>query len=500
MRKSLLFFLLIGFGLNLSLLKAQTPETGLSKLKAEVERVAKEPGVMNGDLGFILMDVESGKVLAEHDADETLLPASTLKVVTSMASLGILGENYTFKTKLEYEGTIDAAGVLHGNLYIRGGGDPTLGSDRWTWGTDRISVMKTWAQVIAEKGIKQIDGAIVGDEAIFGSEMISDTWVWGDIGNYYGAGACGLTFNENTYYLYFKPGAKAGDKAELLRTDPEIPGLQLVNEMKTGAVGSGDNGYVYGAPYTYLRYLRGTVPAGNAEFSIKGSIPDPSLYCAQMLTENLKVIGITCSKPAETTRMHEMENRLSSAPRTLLHTQTSPPLKDIVFWVNKKSVNLFAEHLLRICGSQQLKDGTTTGGAKAVEAYWAGKGVDTRGLHLMDGSGLSRYNGITPRQHATMLRLATKETWFTSFWNSLPIAGDPSDVGSISSMCRGTSATKNLRAKSGYIARVRTYTGYCKSKSGKLMSFSMLANNYTCTNGEMKDKLEKLMNMIAEVE
>jgi D-alanyl-D-alanine carboxypeptidase/D-alanyl-D-alanine-endopeptidase (penicillin-binding protein 4) len=479
---------------------SQTTPTALDKLKAEVTRIAAEPGVANGDLGFILMDVESGKVLAENSADKTLLPASTLKVVTSMASLGILGENYTFKTKLEYDGTLDEQGVLHGNLYIRGGGDPTLGSDRWTWGTDRVSVMKTWAQVIAEKGIKKIDGAVVGDESIFGDEMLSSTWVWGDIGNYYGAGACGLTFNENTYYLYFKPGATAGTEAALLRHEPEIPGIQLVNEMKTGSPGSGDNGYVYGAPYTYLRYLRGTVPAGPAEFSIKGSIPDPSLYCAQMLTLALTQGGVTVSKPAETVRIQQMEGRLSTATRTLVHTHTSPPLKDVVFWVNKKSVNLFAEHLLRICGVQNLKDGSTEGGANAVEAYWASKGVNIKGLHMMDGSGLSRYNGITPRQHASMLRIATKEPWFNSFWNSLPIAGDPNDVGSISSMCTGTAAAKNLRAKSGYISRVRTYTGYCKSKSGKLMCFSMLANNYTCTNSEMKDKLEKLMVMIAEVE
>jgi D-alanyl-D-alanine carboxypeptidase/D-alanyl-D-alanine-endopeptidase (penicillin-binding protein 4) len=135
-----------------------------------------------------------------------------------------------------------------------------------------------------------------------------------------------------------------------------------------------------------------------------------------------------------------------------------------------------------------------------VTAYWRGKGVDVNGLHMMDGSGLSRYNGITPAQMEHMLRLNRKEPWFEAFWNSLPVAGDLQDPGTLSSMCRGTVCEKNMRAKSGYIMRVRTYTGYVKNKSGQLLTFSLMANNYTCSNATMRTQLEKLMVLIGELE
>jgi D-alanyl-D-alanine carboxypeptidase/D-alanyl-D-alanine-endopeptidase (penicillin-binding protein 4) len=307
-----------------------------------------------------------------------------------------------------------------------------------------------------------------------------------------------LSFNENTYVLFFKPGDAVGDVAEFLRTEPAMPDITFVNEMRTGSRSSGDNGFVYGAPYTYVRHLRGTVPMGG-EFSIKGSIPEPALFAAQSLKSALEQAGISVEGQASTERLERLAGKAAGKERSTLYTHQSPPLKEIIYWLNKKSVNLYAEHLLKMMGHVKYKDGSTESGVKAVEAYWTGKGIDIGGMHLNDGSGLSRYNGITPAQLAGMLRLNANEPWFEHFWNSLPVAGDADDPGTLRSMCKGTAAEGKVHAKSGYISRVRTYAGYVDSRSGQRLAFAMMANNYTCTNAQIKTLLEGLMVVLAEM-
>jgi serine-type D-Ala-D-Ala carboxypeptidase/endopeptidase (penicillin-binding protein 4) len=498
MRKSIFAFtslLLISWSSHVSLQGQTTYATVLAKVKS----IAAEPGMLNGTLGFCLMDADTRTVLVDHQAQQSLLPASILKTVTTSAALGILGEDFKFNTALEYSGMIQE-GVLAGDLFIRGGGDPSLGSDRFEGNATLDDLLRDWAAQVKAKGITRIEGRVIGDEEIFETQSVPETWVWQDMGNYYGAGPSGLTVMENTYYLFFKPAARAGDPAAFLRCEPPMPDIEFVNEMKTGGPGSGDNGYIYGGPYTYLRYLRGSIPQGKPEFSIKGSIPDPAMYCAEKMVDCLKEAGIEVMAPASSSREEIKLGRWKKDARTLLATHESPPLKDIVFWVNKKSVNLFAEHLLKYIGYHKTGKGSTEAGTEAVKNYFALKGIDVRGLHLLDGSGLSRYNGITPAQLAGILALQTKQPHWESFWNSLPIAGDPDDVGSIKDMCVNTIAAKNVRAKSGYIMRVRTYAGFVRTKSGKLLSFSMMPNNFTMSNAEMKKRLEDLMVMLAELD
>jgi serine-type D-Ala-D-Ala carboxypeptidase/endopeptidase (penicillin-binding protein 4) len=473
-------------------------QAGLDKVKAQADKITQSDDLKHAQWAFVLMDATTGAVLQDRNGAMTLVPASTLKTVTSGAALGILGEDYTFKTTLEHDGTIQD-GVLKGNIFIRGGGDPTLGSSRFSWGTDMKGVLAIWVEQLKKKGVRSIDGMVIGDAEAFEEAMLPATWNWGDIGNYYGAGACGLTFIENSYEVFFKPGAKAGAPAEFLRTEPEIPGIQFVNEMKTGGPGSGDNGYIYGAPFTDLRYLRGTVPMGGTEFSIKGSIPDPALFAAQCLKHALDSAGIKVTGKAETVRRLRLENKLGEPVRQTIYVHQSPALKDILYWLNKKSVNLYAEHLLKTIGLVKARDGSVEGGAKAVSDYWAAKGVDVGGMHLYDGSGLSRYNGVTAQQLTKMLQVNTQQKYFDAFYNSLPIAGLSSDPGTMKSMCSNTAAANNVRAKSGFISRVRCYTGYVSTKSGRRLCFAMMANNYTCSNNAMRDMFDALMVTIAEM-
>lgn len=487
------------FGLLMGLLSGTgMAQAGLDKVKVQADKISQSSDLKHAQWAFVLMDASNGAVLHDHNGAATLVPASTLKTVTSGAALGILGEDYTFKTTLEHDGSI-ADGVLKGNVFLRGGGDPTLGSSRFSWGTDMKGVLAIWVEQLKKKGVRSIQGDVIGDAELFEEAMLPATWNWGDIGNYYGAGACGLTFIENTYEVFFKSDGKVGATAEFLRTEPQIPGIQFINEMKTGAAGSGDNGYIYGAPFTDLRYLRGTIPAGGKEFSIKGSIPDPALFAAQCLKHALDSAGITVQGKAETVRRLRLAGTLGSSPRQAIHVHQSPALKDILYWLNKKSVNLYAEHLLKTIGLVKYRDGSVEGGAKAIADYWTGKGVDVGGLFMHDGSGLSRYNGITAMQLTKMLQVNTQQKYFDAFYNSLPIAGLSTDPGTMKSMCTNTAAANNVRAKSGFISRVRCYTGYVSTKSGKRLCFAMMANNYTCSNNAMRDMFDALMVSIAEM-
>lgn len=484
----LLFCLLLCLGLP-----AQVDTKGVH---AMLDKIVRSPGMDNGQFGFVLIDLESGKVLEQVRPDETMLPASTMKTVTSAAAFSILGPDYKFKTQLQISGQVED-GILKGNVIIRGGGDPTLGSDRYSWGTDRKSLLAIWVKALREMGIRKIEGDIIGDASLFEDALVPVNWVWNDIGNYYGAGACGLSFNENSYALVFQPGKSVGTKAELLRTDPPMSDVTFVNEMRTGSSSSGDNGYVYGAPYTFTRTLKGTVPLGDS-FVIKGSIPDPALFTAKCLDEALWADSIMVLGRPTTIRHMIAEGRPLPTDRQLLHTHESPPLKDIVYWLNKKSINLYAEHLVKTVGLEKAGEGSTAAGTKVIAEHWAAKGVPVTGLHMDDGSGLSRYNGITPRQLALMLQLNAAEPWFPDFLYSLPIAGKADDPGTLKSMCNGTAAEGKVCAKSGYISRVRTYAGYVETKSGRKLCFAMMANNYTCSNAVAKGYLEDLMVAMAE--
>jgi serine-type D-Ala-D-Ala carboxypeptidase/endopeptidase (penicillin-binding protein 4) len=477
---------------------AQSPvkeQPSLTRLNQEIEKLKKDPDLAHSVWGFCVVNAKTGAPVASYNSQLTLTPASTLKIITSAAALAILGKDFRYETYLEYDGTLDTVtGILKGNIYIRGGGDPSLGSSLFREKADTFITDK-WAMLLKAKGIKQVDGMVIGDASVFEDEMIPPTWIWADIGNYFGAGASGLTFMDNKYTAYYRSGASAGDTTWILKIAPEIPGLVIRNQVRAG--GSGDNAFIYGAPYEFSRYVTGSIPVGKTNYEVDGSIPDPPLFCAQTLEAAMKKEGILVSSPATTVRQLKLNGTYKKAKRILLHTNFSPALEKIVYYTNLKSNNLFAEHLLKTVAWKKTGYGTDTAGKTAVINYWSSKGVNTKALFISDGSGLSRANAVTPQQLVSILRVVRNESYYEAFYNSLPVAGRS---GSLGSLCVGTCAENNLRAKSGYINRARGYAGYVKNKKGEELAFSILANNYDCTPTEMKKKMERIMILVAELE
>lgn len=435
---------------------------------------------------------ETGEVIIDYESEQSLAPASGLKVFTSSAALYYLGGDYQYQTRMYYDGDITGDGILNGDLYIVGGGDPTLASGLIDGLPTLDELMKEWITAIKGSGIKKITGSIIADDTFFDNSPIPDNWFWVDMGNYYGAGINGLTIHDNLYHLYFKPGNKVGDKAEVIKTIPEIDGLTFTNYMKTGEKGSGDNGYIYAAPKQFNAVLRGTIPAGVSQFSIKGSIPDPALFAAQYLKKKLHDANISVTGVA---KRIEAERAYSDA--TFITVTKSPPLRDIVFIVNKRSNNLYTETLLRTIAKEEEGIGSNEKGTELVEKFLALHKINTDGLHLYDGCGLSRSNCITAKLMVQLLSMNTTMFYFDDFYNSLAVAGLKTDRGFFKNFGTGTVIENNARIKSGLIDRVRSHSGYVTDQSGRRIAFSMIANNHAGNFRKIDSIHKELMILLA---
>jgi D-alanyl-D-alanine carboxypeptidase/D-alanyl-D-alanine-endopeptidase (penicillin-binding protein 4) len=473
--------------LNLNVINAQ-----INKI---IDEIAEHPNLISGRWSAYAKNAQTGEVIVDYNSEKIMYPASNLKLLTSAVALDKLGSDFKMSTFVEYDGTINLSGELIGNLFIRGEGDPTLGSTEMEVVLPYDTLFQVWVDKLKENGITKISGDIIANDSYLDYVPLPDGWAWDDMGNYYAAGTSGLCINENLYYLYFKPSNTVGGEATVLRTEPEIPGLKFVNHMKTGKKGSGDNGYIYAAPWQYIHQLEGTVPTGVKEFSIKGALPDPAKFVSQYFRKLCEKNGITVSGEAKTIREHS--NSQKNRKEIFIHQ--SPPLKDIVFRLNKKSVNLYAEQLLKMLGKHFNKKGTYESGLKVTKNWLKTNEISTENLFLHDGSGLTRANGLTTKFLVDLLMVMKDKSTFMDFYNSLPIAGDSEDIGGIKKLCVDSKAAKNLCAKTGGHNRIRAHSGYVHSQSGELVCFSMIANDYKDSSKKIDKLHEKIMIELANL-
>jgi D-alanyl-D-alanine carboxypeptidase/D-alanyl-D-alanine-endopeptidase (penicillin-binding protein 4) len=453
----------------------------------------KDPALKHSSFALLVSDPKQNKPIFSYNAQLSLIPASTLKLLTTSAALHILGENYQYKTYVAISGTVSDS-VLKGNLVIIGSGDPTLGSENF----EECSAEKILSRIleaVKKLGIKKIEGNIVADVSIFDEAPTPANWLWVDIGNYFGSGPSGLNFVDNKVKVFFRSGKNQGDSTAIIKTIPKVDDLKISNQVTVGAEGSGDNTYFYGAEFQNLRVARGTIPPNKESFEVSCSMPDPALYMMQELKNYLIKHQIAVSGEATTTRILNLMGFYKKYVYQYIDSILSPPLKQIVYYTNLKSINLYAETLLKTLALITANQGTTANGIKVVENFLNKANIATDGLKLSDGSGLSPMNRITAYHLTALLNYMYNLPCFKSFENSLPVAGKS---GSLASMFKNSFADNNLRAKSGYINNVRSYAGYYVNKSGQLRSFTFLINNYDISAGEMKRKMELLMIKMTE--
>ncbi len=465
-----------------------------SSIQKMVDEYQNSKLLKNASWSVTARYLDNQTTIISHNSEKSLAPASNMKLFTSAAALDILGEEHKFVTKIYHDGKIDGKRNLNGNIYIVGGGDPTLGYSLVEGALSLDELMASWIKAFDDKGIRTITGNIIADDLLYDRIPIPNNWYWIDLGNYFAASTSALTIHNNLYFLYFKPSKKVGDLAEVLRTEPIIENLEFTNFMLTGKRGSGDNGYIFNAPLQFNATLRGTIPKGKKEFSIKGSIPNPPLFAAQFFLNSLIKEGITI-----TGRATVLDQQIKYKSSNIILETYSPSLKDIVFIVNKKSDNLYTEMLLRAVGLKSFGEGSVEKGVEAVENYFEQNSINHDGLLMFDGCGLSRSNAITTNLMLDLLTMVSKKKYFSSFYNSLAAVGDRNDISSYSNYGIGTAIEKNAHIKSGVIGGVRAYSGYLKDRNGRTIIFSMIANNFNGSGSAVSNIHKKLMIKLAEI-
>ncbi len=461
---------------------AQTP--------APVKWLLQAPYMRGASFSLVVKDVQEGKTVYSYDTDRLQSPASVLKTVATATALEILGEDYRYPTTLEYDGILES-GMLEGNLYIKGSGDPSLGSSHFAPGQNKF--LSTWIAALQKAGIKHITGSVISDESIFDTEGVSIKWLREDMGNYYAPGSYGISIFDNMYKLSLQTGA-AGTRPVLKGTEPDIPFIRFKNYLKAAPVSS-DSAYIIGAPLDDVRYLYGVLPANREAYVLKGDIPDPALYLARYLTDQLQQKGIRVDGSPSCYRIEVEENRWKKGERKEIVTTYSPTLREIASVCNHVSHNLYADALVKTVGLQYKPRrnemiSSFGRGVQVVKEYWEKKGLDVFPLRMNDGSGLAPADKVSAGFMGELLvYMATESAVSDAFIASLPQAGIE---GSVRNFLKGSKLQGKAHLKSGGITGVRSYAGYI-TKDGKTYAVAVFSNNYSCPMSRMTRALEKLL-------
>ncbi len=450
------------------------------------ENLASLPQYKHGEIAIVAKNLSTNKLLINYNANKFMIPASTQKLFTTSAALSLLKDS-VFTTLLQYDGVIKDS-TLQGNLYIYGKGDPTLGSNNF----DKPNFWQSWINAVKKLGINKINGNIIADASYFELYPTPQKWTWEDLGNYYGASPTALCIYDNTFKIYFKTGSTNGSVTKIIKTQPEIPELNIFNQVTSAAIHS-DHSYIIGAPFCPGRRATGQLPMNRDSFTVKASIPDPPLLVATQFKKRLENSGIKITGIATTTRVYPNVSPL--ALRHNFFTYYSPNIKEIVKVTNHKSVNLYAEILLNHLGKELNDTGSTASGIKVLYHFLRSIGLDTTGLYFVDGSGLSRYNAITADNLLKLLSYMYFSPQKLAFLSSLPTAGRN---GTLKYVGRHTILEGRMFAKSGSMSRVRAYAGYLLNKRNETIAFVIILNNFTCSQRQARKDIERLLIKIAQ--
>ncbi|WP_235296621.1 D-alanyl-D-alanine carboxypeptidase/D-alanyl-D-alanine endopeptidase [Portibacter marinus] len=452
--------------------------TGWCQWDSEINRILqKYPAT--AELGIAIMD-EKGELLYERNSEQNFIPASLQKIITNFATLEMLGEDYEFSTQIGYTGSILPDGNLTGDLIIYGNGDPSLGSERFQKRPQIRQLLKDITRFVKKKGITCIDGKVICDASYFGTDGTIHSWSWNDIGNYYACNTWSINLHENYYNLYFQLQNNRSVAPQIISHSPFIPNLEFINELQTGTRGSGDQSYIFGAPYTYQRYIRGSLPQGATTFRIKGSIPNSPKYFAELISGQLLADGISNNgADVEFNQPIDMHEKIAQIK--------SPLLKELVRSANLESINLYCEAFLVAMGQ-----GSRHRGIQMEKTYLSAIGIDTSDIYIEDGSGLSFWNSMSPEDFVQLLRHLYL-VYGAGLGNYFPEAGK---TGTLYYMFKGMQANGKLWAKTGSMQQVMNYAGFTKAASGKVLFFCIISNRHQESNRKIRRIHQELMNTI----
>lgn len=452
--------------------------TSQSQIAAQIDSLLNTPSLLGGIQGVLVQSLADGSVWYEHNPDLLLLPASNQKLFTSAAALNLLGPNWRYVTILLRYGRVDRKGTLHGNLYLKGSGNPLL-SDKDLY---------TFVQAVHRAGIRRIRGSVIGDESCFDRRRYGDGWAWDDMSYYYSPQISALNLNGNLVRVQVYPGKKVGAPLRVI-VAPTKNYVQVINRAATRAKGTRSRLVIERELGKNRILIEGTLALDSPPDTRKPqgiTVENPALYAAHVLTMQLRSAGIRVDGSPTT----------GISPRLAVEVARhySPFLSEILKHLNKTSDNLIAECLLKTLGVEKGKTrfGTTEHGIRVAKVALNRLGIDPDALHMADGSGLSRLNLVSARNVAALLRAMHAHPHAKTFLDSLPLAGVE---GTLKHRLKGTPAENNVRAKTGTMRNVSCLSGYVTTPDEPLI-FVILMNNHR-DNAAARDIQDKITSLLA---
>lgn len=470
---------------------AQTPA------QQYVDKLQRNGVLKNAVWGIKAVD-RDGNTVAEYNSGKKLVPASNIKLVTTGVALNHFGADSRFTTEIGYTGEIKD-GLLEGDVYIIGHGDPTIGAkDSIATGIDAL--FGRWKSMLKAEGITAVHGRIIGDGSAYEGNLEHQSWGYDDIGTYYGTGTNALCFYQNAIDLAVS-AADEGQHVNMTQTYPDTPWMQMANHSVTGPAGTGNSLYLYTtdlAPYAELRGSFATDRKPKTEhFANKFGALTCAYYFRNYLENNGTPVTGTYADMDRGgyIRTPDFVPTQKRGEPVIIGQTKSPELKDIARITNVRSDNFYAEAMFRAIGEEStqvsLYDSCIVVYNKAIQAL----GLNPLGIRQVDGSGLSRMNYVSPEWMVEFLNAMQRSGVFPQFLASLPHPGE----GTLSALLPKLEGKERIRIKSGSMDGVLCYSGYILDSSGTpKITLSIMTNNADAPAKEVRAALARLLSLLIE--
>jgi D-alanyl-D-alanine carboxypeptidase/D-alanyl-D-alanine-endopeptidase (penicillin-binding protein 4) len=448
--------------------------------------------------GIEVVDLKTGRTLYERNADQFFVPASNTKLFTTSLALTRLGPDFTFQTAVRGDGAPDARGILKGDLRLVGGGDPNLSPRAIPYSKapltgNPLAAIEDLADQVAARGVKRIEGNIVGDDTWYAWEPYGSGWAIDDPQYDYGAPVSALTVNDNVLTLSVRAGQREGDPAAIT-VNPPLEYYTIDNRVRTGPPGTPGRIHSYRAPGNYEVELWGTIPAGDHGEEIALGIEDAAEYAARALRQALESRGIAVTGNA--VARHALAGEAAELPKGQeLARRVSAPLIEDLRITDKVSQNLHAEMTLRAVGRAAGNEGTIEAGLDELKKFLAEAGVAVDGYSFHDGSGLSRGNLVTPHTVVQLLRYLYEGPLREKWLALLPVGGED---GTLSTRFSGNANAARIHAKTGSLSHVAALSGYAQRADGEWVAFSILVNNFNGPAGAVRSLMDHVCGLLLE--
>jgi len=482
----------INIGCNTSSAVQQSAEknSNLQILRDKISYIISDPNLFNAQIGLYIESIENGETIFANNDHKLFISASNMKIFTTATALLRFGPRFTYKTKV-YRGKSIKNGVLLGDLVIRGSGDPTI-APRFSNGDSR-AFFRAWADSLLAKGITKIEGNIIGDESYFTTDPLGYGWQWDDEPFYYSAQISALTFNDNCVDVTVVASDNIGEAPEVYLSPPTSY-VSIDNKAVTTKPDSVRSLYLTRPRLQNKILIRNNIPVNKSKYTQSLSIEEPARFFVHVLREVLIEKGIHVNGDL---KIVKNSSQIDYSDYSHVFTHQSPPLSEILKIVNKRSQNLYTEQLLVTIAAEYGNNASAAEGIDVVNNTLARMGISINEFSMRDGSGLSRFNLISPHTVSLLLRYMAKHEYFPYFYNSLPIAGVD---GTLRSRMKNSPAEGYVRAKTGTVGYVRNLSGYVESTSGESFLFSLLVNNYLLPTPSINNLQDRIGILLATFE